>query len=151
VAYTTPPVFVDTAVLSAAQLNILSSNLEHFYGLASTVNVPFVPPAWASEPWGFNIRHRARYLNVYISYSLPELPHPFTEYKLFFSYGGVLVKTTDLVLAAASPLYLTVDLDAFGPFTIGTWYSIEIDVEHSEWGADAVSIQRIFESDTAAA
>jgi hypothetical protein len=146
--YTTPPTFVDTNVLSATQLNTLSDDIEWLYGQAVSVNVPFVSPPWVDEPWSWTIRHKARYLNVYLSYNLPVIPGPFTEYKIFINYDGDLVSTTDLVIADPSPIYITVDLDAFGPYTYGDWFTIEIDIEHPEWGADAVTIQRVFESST---
>lgn len=40
-AYQVPPSFADGDILSAANLNIISQNLEFFWGLVSGVNVPF--------------------------------------------------------------------------------------------------------------
>ena len=40
-AWTTPPTFVDGAVASAANLNILSNDLEHLEGVAPGPNAPF--------------------------------------------------------------------------------------------------------------
>lgn len=122
--------------------------MEFLQGLAASTNLPFVTPAWADEPWNYTIRHRARWLNVYVTFTLPTIPSPFTEYKVFLKYDGATVGTFDLVLKT-SPTYLSVDLDAApGPYTSGNWFSIQIDVEHAEWGADAVQVLRVFESDT---
>ncbi len=118
------------------------------HGLAASTNLPFSTPAWADEPWTYTIRHRARWLNVYVTFTLPTIPGPFTEYKVFLKYDGDTVGTFDLVLET-SPAYLSADLDASpGPYTYGDWFGIEIDVEHPEWGADAVQVLRVFESDT---
>lgn len=40
-AYTTNPTFADGNILTAAQLNILSDNIEFLYSLISGINVPF--------------------------------------------------------------------------------------------------------------
>ena len=40
-AWSAPPTFADTNILTAAQLNILSDDVEYLYGLVSGVNVPF--------------------------------------------------------------------------------------------------------------
>lgn len=64
-AYTTPPTFADGNILTAAQLNILSDDIEHLYGLLSGVNVPFssqtLTGSGDTRKWIF--RHQARYLH----------------------------------------------------------------------------------------
>lgn len=64
-AYTTPPTFADNAILTAAQLNILSDNIEFLYSLISGVNIPFssqtLTGSGNTRKWVF--RHAARYLH----------------------------------------------------------------------------------------
>lgn len=64
-AYTTPPTFADNAILTAAQLNILSDNIEFLYSLISGVNIPFSSQTLSgsgnTRKWVF--RHAARYLH----------------------------------------------------------------------------------------
>jgi len=64
-AYQTPPVFNSGDVLSSANLNIISQNLEFFWGLVSGVNQPFtgekMSGSGTSRPWTF--RRQGRYLH----------------------------------------------------------------------------------------
>lgn len=67
-SYTTPPTFADTNILTAAQLNTLSDNIEFLYSLISGVNIPFtsdvVTLSGDSRSWIF--RRQARYLHYKI-------------------------------------------------------------------------------------
>lgn len=67
-AYTTPPTFADDTILTAANLNILSDDVEHLYGLISGVNIPFssqtITASGESRRWIF--RRQARYLHYKI-------------------------------------------------------------------------------------
>ena len=158
IPYTTPPVFVD-AVLSAAQLNVLSDDIEYFYGLSSTVNIPFVhDPAFqggnnTTSYW--QIRHRARYLNIYISYFVDPTWNDHLSWTVL--YGPFTLSTIDPIVYA-NPGYVTFDLDTLGPAVAGTWYQISVAVRaHSAahgvqtiFGDTTFTIQRLFESDTAA-
>lgn len=67
-AYQTPPTFSTGNVLSAANLNILSDNLEFFWSLMSGVNIPFSGQTMTlngnSRVWTF--RRVARYLHYKI-------------------------------------------------------------------------------------
>jgi hypothetical protein len=63
--YQVPPVFSSGNVLTAAQLNIISENLEFFWSLVSGVNIPFsgqtLTASGDSRVWTF--RNVARYLH----------------------------------------------------------------------------------------
>jgi hypothetical protein len=59
-AYTTPPTFATGAILTAAQLNILSANIEWFYGLTEYINSPFVTQ---ETPKIYYMRRKHRYLH----------------------------------------------------------------------------------------
>lgn len=63
-AYTSPPVFADGAVLSATQLNILSDDLTYLYGILQAPAVTFSSLyfnqdlASDNNGWAFRYRHR---------------------------------------------------------------------------------------------
>lgn len=67
-AYTTPPTFADTNVLTATQLNTLSGNQEFLYSLVNGINIPFTSETMTgsgdSRHWEF--RRRVRYLHYKI-------------------------------------------------------------------------------------
>lgn len=66
-AWSSPPTFADTNILTASQLNILSDDVEYLYGLVSGVNTPFnslesgVQLTAANNQW--LIRHAYEYLH----------------------------------------------------------------------------------------
>lgn len=64
-AYTTPATFADGNILTAAQLNILSDDIEFLYSLMSGINIPFssqtLTGSGNTRKWIF--RHQARYLH----------------------------------------------------------------------------------------
>lgn len=63
-AYTTPPTFADGAVLSAAQLNILSNNIEFLYSIISGVSIPFTgEQITTGNTRGYTFRRQGRYLH----------------------------------------------------------------------------------------
>lgn len=70
-AWTNPPTFSTGAVLTAAQLNILSDDVEFLYGKIQAVNVPFSCLVSASDLTsgnnGWRIIHRHRYLHYRMS------------------------------------------------------------------------------------
>lgn len=153
-AWIAPPTFVNGAVLSAAQLNILSGDLEYLKGLASTVNVPFIQISGendieAARPY---IRHRARYLHIYLSFDLHITSVSGT---LETQYNSLSVSIYNTFAAGGvNPFaaYINIDLDAApGPFTVGTWYPIVFVSTTSGGGYDYIYIQRVFESDEATA
>jgi len=158
-AWQTPPTFTDTDVLSAAQLNIIRDDLQYLRGLSSTVNIPF--PAVGLDvrllhPAYWQIRHRAKFLNLYISWFVdPGLVDHLSV--------SIKINGTELVTGGAGPdpwvpgvtssAYFSYDVSSL---TAGTWYQIEInvdahDVAHAPqpyWGDTGFNIVRMFESDT---
>lgn len=156
-AWSTPPTFSDTSVLSAAQLNTLSDDLEYLYGLSSAVNIPFLrDPAFqggnnTTSYW--QIRHRAQYLNVYIGYTVDGAWSDHLAWTV--TYGGTTISSTDPI-SYTNPGYVAFDLDALGSFTLGNWYEITIAVRSHDaahnvgttFGGTEFYVYRIFESDT---
>ena len=153
-SWVTPPVFANGTVLSASALNTISGDLEYLYGLAQSANVPFVQLSGendieAARPY---IRHRARYLHIYLSFDLHITS---SSGSLVTKYNGLTVSTYDTFAAGGvDPFaaYINIDLDAApGPFTSGTWYPIVFESQTSGGGYDYIYIQRLFESDSAVA
>lgn len=66
-AWSAPPTFADAAILTAAQLNILSDDVEYLYGLVSGVNTPFNSITTTSNLRSNNnqwlLRHAYQYLH----------------------------------------------------------------------------------------
>ena len=152
-----PPTFVDTNVLSAAQLNVISDDLVYLHGLSSTVNIPFMPISIDLRninTW-WSIRNKSQYLNLYIQYNVDAAWVDHLSWVV--KYGAWTLASVDPIVYA-SPSYVTFDLDALGPAVIGTWYDIQINVtmhnaDHSQAGYSGgswFSLKRMFESDTAA-
>lgn len=157
-AWQTPPTFT-ASVLSAAQLNIISDDLEFLYGLAGTVNIPFVnvtADPRALQPVKFQIRHRAAYLNLYVAWVIDAgwVDHLDVSVKI----GGVELVTGGAgpdpwVPGGASPKYFAFDVSSL---TVGDWYEIEINVDAHDashavpgaTGSTSFVIQRLFESDS---
>ncbi len=67
-AWTTPPTFVNGAVLSAAQMNILSDDIEYLRGFVSGAN-PGVPEVTITDNGDiyFLIRHLFQYLHLRVT------------------------------------------------------------------------------------
>ena len=64
-AYQTPPTFSSGNVLTAAQLNIISENIEFFWSLVSGVNIPFTGEKMTGSGTsrGWTGRRLGRYLH----------------------------------------------------------------------------------------
>ena len=62
--YQTPPTFADGNILTSAQLNILSDDIEYLYGLTEFVNVPFSTGAIGTV---YYMRRKHRYLHFLLS------------------------------------------------------------------------------------
>jgi len=155
--FVTPPAFVDGNVLSAAQLNVLSDDIVYLHGLSSTVNIPFARTSLdlrnINTYW--MIRHKARYLNLYIEYNVDTAWVDHLKFTL--TYGAWTLASVDPVVYTSGS-YISFDLDAAGPAIVGTWYEIDVQVErhdasHAQAGLSGDSwfkIERMFESDAAA-
>ena len=67
-AYQTPPTFSSGNVLTAAQMNILSQNLEFFWSLVSGINVPFTGELMSGS--GTSRAWTGRRLGRYLHYKM---------------------------------------------------------------------------------
>ena len=150
--YTTPPTFADDDVLSASQLNILAENIEYLYGLAQSVNIPFaqVDTGLNFQLERYTIRHRARYLKVFVAWSV-DLAHV-DQIALKVTYGGVNIYDDVQLLTDSATLSL--DLNPL-TLTLATFYEITVSarVEDSMGvyagvaGTSYVRLQGIWEAE----
>ncbi len=157
-SWTTPPTFTDTNALSASQLNVLSDDLVYLYGLSSTVNIPFVlteedlRTTLDSNKSFWQVRHRAKYLNLYIDYSVDATYVDHLSWTV--TYGAWTLSSVN-PLAYSPPCYVAFDVETAGA-VVGTWYEIVVDaVRHDAAhavaglsGSSYFRVLRMFESDT---
>jgi len=126
-AWTTPPTFVDAAVASAANLNILSDDLEHLQGVAAGPNAPFQSVVFTNSGTAtYHLRYRYRYLHY--SYTVSVDPGDDVNIKV----NG----TSKVHDGAPGEATVTsyVDLTSMG-LTPGSWYAVLF-----EWAKDANSV-----------
>lgn len=89
-AYVTPPVFADAAVLTATQLNTLSQDIEFLYGIVGgTINVPFASHRRTDNFAVTNNQYLIQHLNRYLHYKARLLANDNNDLDIF--YFGVRV------------------------------------------------------------
>jgi hypothetical protein len=145
--YTTPPTFADDDVLSAAQLNILSDNIEYLYGLSASANIPFPSTGGASGVNAtFFIRHRSRYL--YVRNRRDHGADPGAGFQLTIDYGGVEIYDEDTGTSGVEVIeVLQIDLDPLS-LVVGTWYAIDITFPTNSFSGTYAFIDYIYEADS---
>lgn len=121
--YTTPPTFVNGQIVSAAQLNILSDDIEFLNGVMAGPNIPFATMFWDaySGEHTWYVRHRHPYLH----YSFTIGTDPADSVKIYF--GGVLVFNDGAPGVGAQTGSRT--LSSFGTWTVGQWYPIRFEYD----------------------
>ena len=126
-AWTTPPTFVDGAVASAANLNILSNDLEHLEGVAAGPNAPFQSVVFTNSG---TATYHLRYRYPYLHYSYTVSADPGDDIKI--KVNG----TTKVSDGAPGEATVTshVDLTSMS-LTPGSWYPVTV-----EWAKDANSV-----------
>jgi hypothetical protein len=125
-AWTTPPTFTAGAVLSAAQMNIISQDLQHLFDTIGQVNTSFNQQDFADgttseQTFEFNQLHRAQYFhwNISIGGGLHD--------ELRISYNGTEIFTDLGARAGPYTWQGHVDLDANpGGLTIGAFYTVVV-------------------------
>jgi hypothetical protein len=155
--YVTPPTFVDDAVLSAAQLNILSADVEYLYGLVQGSNIPFAANSKNGDLTSdvkWIIRHRHQYLHVKVT----ETGAGGAESTTAEGNGVKVYYDDDLVggpsdLVEGGTVLFSIDLDASAaaPLTEGNWYEIYVAaVNDVTWAPSArFNVEYIYESEAA--
>lgn len=141
-SYTTPPTFADDAVLSAAQLNILSDDIAYLYGLASAVNPPFQRAGGASGAGGtWLIRHRADYL--YAGIEWVKGGDPGADFPFMIRYNGNTL--VDTFLTGDSSAAYQLDLTGLG-LTEGDFYEIEVESYTGSYFGTYIYLNYLFEA-----
>jgi hypothetical protein len=154
--YTTPPTFVDTNILSAADLNILSDNQEWFAGIAGGPNPGIVSQSTTGGVDFFMVfRNRQRYLNFKYTfvggsggdYMKLWIKDNGGSYIQIFEDDPPGAGTTEYVDLTATKLkYEGEGGSPTGPdinggsglaLTAGNWYSLKIESGVSSGGGDA--------------
>ena len=118
--YTTPPTFADGNILTAAQLNILSSNQEYLNGRLPALNPPFSSHVYTGSgeiggqaQWWFRYTHRYMHYKFQLNGAISAL--------LELSING-----NDTILdSTPSGLFTyedSVDMNGYS-LTLGDWYS----------------------------
>lgn len=133
-AWTTPPTFVDGNMYSAAQLNVLSSDLAELWGMAQGPNMPFLSLysqgiSLTSSNNLCYIRYQLRYLHYKarcVDFGINDFAiwingvkryEDLTHYTPSHTYIGYLdLSAMSLTLGALYPLYVVATLDAFAHF-----------------------------------
>jgi hypothetical protein len=126
-AWTTPPTFVTSNAASAAQLNILSDDLEFLQGVAAGPNAPFQSVVFTTSG---TATYHLRYRYPYLHYSYTVSVDPGDDVKI--KVNG----TTKVSDGAPGEATVTsyVDLTSMS-LTTGTWYPVTF-----EWAKDANSV-----------
>lgn len=126
-AWTTPPTFVTSNAASAAQLNILSDDLEFLQGVADAPNAPFQSVVFTNSG---TATYHLRYRYPYLHYSYTVSADPGDDVKI--KVNG----TTKVSDGAPGEATVTsyVDLTSMS-LTAGTWYPVTF-----EWMKDANSV-----------
>ena len=95
-AFIVPPTFADGDILTAAQLNILSDDLEYLYSLVAGANVPFLQHKWdgspTEEPSRTYIFHRA---NRYLHYKIRLTGGETADFKIFVNGNQEYLDSTN--------------------------------------------------------
>ena len=126
-SWTTPPTFVTSSPASAAQLNILSDDLEHLQGVAAGPNAPFQSVVFTNSGTAtYHLRYRYPYLHY--SYTVSVDPGDDVNIKV----NG----TSKVHDGAPGEATVTgyVDLTSMS-LTPGSWYPVTV-----EWAKDANSV-----------
>lgn len=120
-AWSTPATFVDGNTLSAAQLNVLSGDLEHLYGLLKAAQPSFPSHFFNQSLTSANNGWAFRYRNRYIHYKVSLTEGTCSNLHLFVNGTDY---TLDSVSRAAPYTWTSyIDVNAQG-LTVGTIYEM---------------------------
>lgn len=131
-AYQTPPTFSSGAILTAAQLTILSDDLEFLYGLtASGINAPFASLRVTANLTSTNNQWLIRNLHRYLHYKARLLANDNNDLDIF--YNGVRVYHDGTARSATYTYSGYVDLNTPSGWSdyIGTWSSVTTYNRHA--------------------
>ena len=120
-AWTTPPTFVDGAILSASQLNILSADLEYLYALLQAPQ-PASSTLYANRSLtSTNNSWRIRYKNRYLHYRATVAANTVNAFAIVVNGTTYTISSTPQTVGYVYSGY--VDVKAQG-LTVGTIYNV---------------------------
>lgn len=128
-SFTTPPTFSDDTVLSAAQLNILSSDIAYLEGLAGGVNVAFPRQAELRGEGAFlgqgqfwRMRHRSTALHFDWNWTVDAGNTDHLD--ITVTYAGSTIFSDGSVTGTGNSEEI-IDLTPYS-LTTGNWYEINV-------------------------
>jgi len=137
-AWTTPPTFVDGAILSAAQLNILSADLEYLYALLQAPQ-PASSTLYANRDLNStNNSWRIRYKNRYLHYRATVAAGTVNAFGIVVNGTTYTISTTPQTIGAVYSSY--VDVVSQG-LTVGTVYNVYFTTSLATQNTSAILIQ----------
>ena len=137
-AWTTPPTFADGAILSAAQLNILSADLEYLYALLQAPQ-PAASTLYANRDLNStNNSWRIRYKNRYLHYRATVVNGTVNAFGIVVNGTTYTISTTPQTIGAVYSSY--VDVVSQG-LTVGTVYNVYFTTSLANQNISAILIQ----------
>ena len=137
-AWTTPPTFTDGAILSAAQLNILSADLEYLYALLQAPQ-PASSTLYANRNLNStNNSWRIRYKNRYLHYRATVAAGTVNAFGIVVNGTTYTISTTPQTIGAVYSSY--VDVVSQG-LTVGTVYNVYFTTSLATQNTSAILIQ----------
>ena len=137
-AWTTPPTFTDGAILSAAQLNILSADLEYLYALLQAPQ-PAASTLYANRDLNStNNSWRIRYKNRYLHYRATVVNGTVNAFGIVVNGTTYTISTTPQTIGAVYSSY--VDVVSQG-LTVGTVYNVYFTTSLATQNTSAILIQ----------
>lgn len=137
-AWTTPPTFSDGAILSAAQLNILSADLEYLYALLQAPQ-PASSTLYANRDLNStNNSWRIRYKNRYLHYRATVAAGTVNNFAIVVNGTTYTLDSTARTSGYVYSSYI--DVNAQG-LTVGTIYNVYFTTALATQNISAILIQ----------
>lgn len=142
-SWSTPPSFSDGSLLSAAQLNILSDDVEFLYGALSGVNVPFRSLTSGSDLSKDTNIWKFRYLGRYLHYRVRLTSGQHDVFRLYYDDNEYVID--DGSRSAPYTWASYIDLNSLG-LTVGQFYNATWRWQFSSSGS--VTLDYLLQSDS---
>ena len=147
-AWVTNPTFANGAVLSASDLNKLSSNSAFLYGRIQGVNVPFSSLrseniSLTASNNGWAIRHEHRYLHYRLTLVSGDIDGG-DDLTVRYDGNSTVVESSPTELGTPQTWTGYIDTDSYG-LTVGDWYTIYVTTDNN--GTSVFSVDYLLESD----
>ena len=137
-AWTTPPTFSDSTILSAAQLNILSADLEYLYALLQAPQPASSTLLANRDLNSTNNSWRIRYKNRYLHYRATVAAGTINTFGIVVNGTSYSISATAQTIGYVYSGY--VDVNAQG-LTVGTIYNVYFTTALATQNISAILIQ----------